>query len=28
VETLKKNTPPSHSPDCQYGQWMTKARNF
>jgi hypothetical protein len=28
VETLKKNTPPSHSPDCQYGQWMAKARNF
>ena len=28
VNILKRITPPSHSPDCQYGQWMTKARNF
>lgn len=28
VSVLKRITPPPHSKDCQYGQWMIKARNF
>ena len=28
VALLRKDIPPSHSPDCQYGQWFKEASNF
>lgn len=28
VNLLKKDTPPSHSQDCQYGCWFEQASNF
>lgn len=28
VALLKKDMPPSHSPDCQYGRWFKEASDF
>lgn len=28
VAVLKKDTPPDHSPDCKYAEWLKGARNF
>lgn len=28
VTLLRKNTPPPHSPDCKFDQWLKKASNF
>lgn len=28
VAFLRKDAPPSHSPDCKYGQWLKDALNF
>ena len=28
VEVLKKDEPPSHSPDCKFNQWLKSAKEF
>ena len=28
VNLLRKEAPPSHSPDCQYGRWLKKVESF